>query len=75
LLFSFAYLLNSRLHAFASLDQTKNRFFQMEQFYEDAKNGQLPCYSWIEPRYFDSTLIRSCFTSDLEELTSTRLEL
>jgi phospholipase C len=56
LLFSFAYLLNSTLHSFASRDQAKNRFFQMKQFYEDAGNGQLPCYSFIEPRYFDSVL-------------------
>jgi phospholipase C len=56
LLASFAFLLNKQLHRFASLSREKNRFFQMKEFYEDAKNGRLPCYSFIEPRYFDSLL-------------------
>ncbi len=56
LLASFAFLLNEQLHPYASLNRQKNRFFHMDRFYEDAKNGRLPCYSFIEPRYFDSLL-------------------
>jgi phospholipase C len=56
LLASFAFLLNKQLHPYASLNEEKNRFFHMDRFYDDAKNGRLPCYSFIEPRYFDSLL-------------------
>jgi phospholipase C len=56
LLASFAFLLNQRLQPYASLDRQKNRFFSMDRFYEDARSGRLPSYSFIEPRYFDSLL-------------------
>jgi phospholipase C len=54
LLTCFAYLLQDKLHRFATHDPETNRFFQMEQFWADAAAGSLPGYSFIEPHYIDS---------------------
>ena len=50
----FAYLLQEKLHRFATHDPQTNRFFQMEHFWADAAAGTLPSYSFIEPHYWDS---------------------
>lgn len=57
LLTSFAFLLHEQLHQFATHDPAKRRFFEMDQFWKDAASaGNLPSYSFIEPRYFSSPM-------------------
>lgn len=57
LLTSFAFLLHEQLHQFASLEPSKRRFFEMDQFWKDAESTDgLPSYTFIEPRYFSSHL-------------------
>jgi phospholipase C len=54
LLASFTYLLQEQVQPYATNNAKTNRFFHMEQFIEDAAGGNLPAYSFIEPRYFPS---------------------
>jgi phospholipase C len=39
-------------HALSKLWLLADRFRYYEEFREDARSGSLPCYSFIEPRYF-----------------------
>lgn len=55
LLTSFAFLLHDQIRQFASPAASRNRFYEMDQFFADAATaGGLPSYSYIEPRYFSS---------------------
>ena len=57
LLTSFAFLLHEQLHQFATHDEAKRRFYEMDQFWKDVESTDgLPSYSFIEPRYFSSHL-------------------
>lgn len=40
-------------HDYPRHPRNLHKFKYMKQFYEDAKSGNLPTYSWIEPRYLD----------------------
>lgn len=41
--------------AYVNTPQAKDRTFDMDQFYKDAASGNLPTYSFIEPRVFLNT--------------------
>jgi phospholipase C len=47
-------VLQEQVQQYATNDPKTNHFFQMQQFLEDAAQGNLPSYSFIEPRYFPS---------------------